>query len=75
MIPNFTAEAALLPGQSTYRAAGRNHYESLTAVPQQFARSNSTLARGSVNDGLDASGCGTIKCPGCQTCHGVLYCC
>jgi len=76
MIPNFTAEAALPTGNQTYRASAVRRAGSLNVFAQQYGRTNSTLARGSLNEGLEQdSDCGTIRCPGCQTCHDRLICC
>jgi hypothetical protein len=75
MIPNFTADAALLPSHNTYRVAAGNGYGRLVAVPQQSNLSRQTLNDGSADDGADLADCGTITCPGCQNCHDTLRCC
>lgn len=73
MIPDFTAEAALPPSYNTYRAATHTRHGSVV-VPQQSDLSRQPLNDGP-GDGADLAGCGTITCPGCQTCHGKLICC
>lgn len=75
MIPSFTADAALLPSQSMYRAAAGNSHGPQAAVPQQSNLSRQAPNDGSAGDTADLADCGTITCPGCQNCHNVLYCC